>query len=92
MKHNYLKGVADHLNNKFGDDFTMAEPWPDWMRQEDEPMTSTCIPCDAGDDLLMQATSDENDDEKNHVGRLRIEVVCDNEEERNIVKFYYEKV
>ena len=27
MKTNHLQGVADYLNNKFGDDFTMAEPF-----------------------------------------------------------------
>ena len=27
MIHNYLQGVADYLNNKFGNDFTMAEPF-----------------------------------------------------------------
>ena len=27
MINKYLPGVADYLNNKFGDDFTMAEPF-----------------------------------------------------------------
>ena len=27
MRTKYLQGVADYLNNKFGDDFTMAEPY-----------------------------------------------------------------
>ena len=28
----YSKEVADYLNNKFGDDFTLAEPYPYWMK------------------------------------------------------------
>ena len=32
----YSKEVADYLNNKFGDDFTLAEPYPYWMKQPEE--------------------------------------------------------
>ena len=32
----YNKEVADYLNNKFGDDFTLAEPYPYWMAASDQ--------------------------------------------------------
>ena len=34
------KEVADYLNNKFGDDFTLAEPYPYWMVAPDQEKTS----------------------------------------------------
>ena len=33
------KEVADYLNNKFGDDFTLAEPYPYWMAAPDQGET-----------------------------------------------------
>ena len=36
----YSKEVADYLNNKFGDDFTLAEPYPYWMEAPTQEKTS----------------------------------------------------
>ena len=33
------KEVADYLNNKFGDDFTLSEPYPYWMKAPDQEDT-----------------------------------------------------
>ncbi len=35
----YDKEVADYLNNKFGDDFTLAEPYPYWMAEPSQENT-----------------------------------------------------
>ena len=32
MQNIYSEEVARYLNNKFGDDFTIAEPYPYWMK------------------------------------------------------------
>jgi len=40
MKRWYSKEVADYLNNKFGDDFTLAEPFPYWMEAPESMGTS----------------------------------------------------
>ena len=59
MKYTYSKEVAAYLNNKFGDDFTMTEPYPYWMKapdqkedvepecwqEPDRPMTATEYKC-----------------------------------------------
>ena len=37
MKKIYTQEVANYLNNKFGDDFTLAEPYPYWMEDRDKP-------------------------------------------------------
>lgn len=39
MSSMYSKEVADYLNNKFGDDFTLAEPYPYWMKAPEEKET-----------------------------------------------------
>ena len=94
MEKNLTQGVADYLNNKFGAELTMGEPWPDWMRQENEPMTDTkykCL-CDAKDDLLMQVFSEENEIKGNLVGHLRTQVCNDDEMQANVIRFYYEEV
>lgn len=86
--------VADYLNNKFGADLTLGEPWPDWMRQENKPMTDTrykCL-CDAKDDLLMQVFNDENEIKGNLVGHLLMQVCNDDEMQANVVRFCYEEV
>ena len=58
----YDKEVADYLNNKFGDDFTLAEPYPYWMElpresfETEEPMTDMEYKCwcDAATELRME--------------------------------------
>ena len=58
MNKTYSKEVADYLNNKFGDDFTLAEPYPYWMKapeqkneeekrrfEQDGAMTATAYKC-----------------------------------------------
>ena len=86
--------VANYLKNKFGDDYTLAEPWQCGIRQDDKTMTDTEYKCwnDAKDDLLTQVSNEDNKEEMNFVGYLRAKVVCDNKEEKNIIQFYIEKV
>lgn len=70
MKIVYSKEVTDYLNNKFGDDFTLAEPYPYWMKapdgkedtepgcwiEPDRPMTATGCECwyDTALDLRLE--------------------------------------
>ena len=76
MKHFYKKEEADYLNNKFGDDFTLAEPYSDWIKPQEKSMNQLkamkelefkCW-CDVMDDLLQQIAQEEGDDERNIVG------------------------
>ena len=94
MRYNEKQEVRNYLNNKFGDDFTLTEPWPEWLRQESVPMTDTAYKCrcDAEDDLLMQVSNEADERESNLVGYLRMKVVNDDVEERNVICFCYEEV
>lgn len=86
--------VMNYLNNKFGNDFTQTEPWPEWMRQERVPMTDTACKCrcEAEDDLLQQVANEAEEGPGKLVGYLRAKVVNDDVEERNVIVFYYEEV
>ena len=94
MRNTNIQEVRDYLNNKFGEDFTLAEPWPEWMKQERAPMTDTaykCL-CDAEDDLLMQVSCEEEERQDMLVGEVRVMAVNDNVEEKNVIVFCYEEV
>ena len=84
------QGVADYLNNKFGDDFATTEPW---MKRHRTDTAYKCR-CEAMDDLMMECLNEEDEDykEKNLVGFIRLEVVSDDEAEGNLIKIVYEKV
>ena len=86
--------VANYLNNKFGDDFTLTEPYPERMSEENEPMTDTAYKCwcDAEDDLQMQVSNEDYEEHGNLVGYLRIRVVNDDEAQGNLIIFDYEEV
>ena len=90
MKHIVNQGVADYLNNKFGDDYTATEPWMKRPRTDTEYKCR----CEAMDDLMMECFNEEDEDykEKNLVGFIRLEVVSDDEAEGNLIKIVYEKV
>ena len=94
MKDIYNQGVMNYLNNKFGDDFTLTEPWPEWMRQESVPMTDIAYKCrcDAEDDLLMQVSNENYEEHGNLIGYLRIRVINDDEAQGNLITFDYEEV
>ena len=94
MKHNEQPEVRNYLNNKFNNDFTLTEPWPEWMRQESVPMTDTAYKCrcDAEDDLLMQVSNENYEEHGNLVGYLRIRVINDDEAQGNLITFDYEEV
>lgn len=94
MKTNENQEVRNYLNNKFGNDFTQTEPWPEWMRQETVPMTEREYKswCDAEDELLMQVSNEAEEGLGQLVGYLRAKVVNDDVEERNVIVFYYEEV
>lgn len=94
MKINEKKVVMNYPNNKFIDDFTLTEPWPEWMRQESVPMADTAYKCrcDAEDDLLMQVSNENYEEHGNLVGYLRIRVINDDEAQGNLITFDYEEV
>ena len=74
----YNEGAANYLNNKFGDDFTEAEPYPYWMKPQGRSKAMKELEfkcwCEVMDDLLMQIEQEEGDDEKNIVGFYNEEV------------------
>ena len=82
------QGVADYLNNKFGDDFSSMEPWMTRPRTDTEYKCS----CEAMDDIIMQCYNEENDSHMNPVGYLRIVVSNDDEQQRNVISFVYEEI
>ena len=86
--------VRNYLNNKFGNDFTQTEPWPEWMRQERVPMTDTAYKCwcDAEYDLLQQVSNEVEEGPGKLIGYWRAKVVNDDVEEKNVIVFYYEEV
>lgn len=97
MKTIIEQGVANYLNNKFGDDFTLAEPWPEWMRLENNQRADVRYKCwcEAEDDLLVQLFQEEGEKEEcevNVAGYLRLQVSNDDENERNIISLCYEEV
>ena len=69
LKDIYFTEVAEYINNKFGDDYTLTEPYP----EEKEPETTTNnyyrAWYDETDEWLMPM--DNYDDEKNIVGYLK---------------------
>ena len=91
------KEVRNYLNNKFGDDYTQTEPWPEWMRLDINPRADVRYKCwcEAEDDLLVQLFQEEGEEEEcevNVAGYLRLQVSNDDENERNIISLCYEKV
>ena len=94
MKGNENQEVMNYLNNKFGDDFTQTEPWPEWMRQERVPTADTAYKCrcEAEDDLLQQVANEAEEGPGKLVGYLRAKVVNYDVEERKVIVFYYEEV
>ena len=94
MIDNEKSAVRNYPNNKFSDDFTLTEPWPEWMRPESVPMTDTAYKCrcDAEDDLLMQVSNEDYEEHGNLVGYLRIRVINDDEAQGNLITFDYEEV
>ena len=87
----YVKnqGVADYLNNKFGDDYASVEPW---MRRQKKSKTEVAFNawCEVMDDLLAECEAEE--DHRNIVGYLRAEIVSNDEQMRNEIRIVYEKV
>ena len=83
------QGVADYLNNKFGDDYASVEPW---LKRKEQPKTEVAFNawCEVMDDLLAECEAEE--DHMNIVGRLRTVVSNDDEARRNVITFVYEKV
>jgi hypothetical protein len=83
------QGVADYLNNKFGDDYASVEPW---MRRQKKSKTEVAFNawCEVMDDLLAECGTEE--DQMNLVGYLRPVVSNDDEAMRNVITFVYEKV
>ena len=88
MKNNDNQGVADYLNNKFGDDFATTEPW---MRRPKTDTEYKCS-CDAMDDLLTQVSNDEDEVMGNFIGKLKVCVINDDNEQRNKICFVYETI
>ena len=87
----YVKnqGVADYLNNKYGDDYASVEPW---MRRQEKSKTEVAFNawCEVMDDLLAECGTEE--DHMNLVGYLRAEIVSDDEQKSNEIRIVYEKV
>lgn len=83
------QGVADYLNNKFGDDYASVEPW---MKRQEKPKTEVAFNawCEVMDDLLAECRTEE--DQMNLVGYVRAEIVSDDEQMGNQIRIVYEKV
>ena len=83
------QGVADHLNNEFGDDYAAVEPR---MRRQEKSKTEVAFNawCEVMDDLLAECEAEE--DHMNIVGYLRTVVSNDDDARRNVISFVYEKV
>ena len=89
MQYVINQDVADYLNNKFGEDYAVVEPW---MKRPKTDTKYKCS-CEAMDDLITQCYNEENGNQrKNLVGYLRPVVSNDDEAMRNVITFVYEKV
>ncbi len=92
MKNNYLKGVADYLNNKFGSDYTMTEPYPEWISQEDRQMLDIDFDswCEAMDDWYERTHYAYEDEEKNIIKELVLfpRSIPDNEKQLNLIGYW----
>ncbi|MBO5631232.1 MAG: hypothetical protein J5965_19365 [Aeriscardovia sp.] len=73
MKNTYNQEVENYLNNKFGDDFSLAEPYPYWMISQEKTMNQRKAKkelefkcwCEVMDDLLMQIAEEADEAEMN---------------------------
>lgn len=92
MKNNYLKGIADYLNNKFGSDYTMTEPHPEWISQEDEQMLDIDFDswCEAMDDWYERTHNANEDEERNIIKELVLypHSIPDNEKQLNLIGYW----
>ena len=70
MKSTYTQGVADYLNNKFGDDYTMTEPFfgnPIKLEQEPKELVLRNWSKEMDDVIRRYYTGNDGDDEGNLV-------------------------